>query len=68
MKLICGLWRKSRGNDIVFEGGIFHKMDVLKGSHITQEKIAYSKMRKWLCHSGECWKTLNIGSRHQSKQ
>lgn len=34
------------------------KMELLNGSKITQEKIAYAEMRNWLRHPSECGETL----------
>lgn len=39
--------------------GSIGRMDLLNGSSITQEKIAYAEMRNWLCHPSECGKTLD---------
>ncbi len=39
--------------------GSIGRMDLFKGSHITQEKIAYAEMRNWLCHPSECGETLD---------
>lgn len=39
--------------------GSIERMDLLHGSCITQEKIAYSEMRNWLCHPNECGETLD---------
>ncbi len=38
--------------------GSIERMDLLNGSHITQEKIAFAEMRNWLCHPSECGETL----------
>lgn len=40
--------------------GSIRRMDLFNGSRITQEKIAYSEMRNWLCHPSECGKTLDM--------
>lgn len=40
--------------------GSIGRMDLFNGSRITQEKIAYSEMRTWLCHPSECGKTLDM--------
>ena len=39
--------------------GSIGRMDLLNGSHITQEKIAYAEMRTWLRHPSECGETLD---------
>lgn len=39
--------------------GSIGRLDLLNGSSITQEKIAYAEMRNWLCHPSECGKTLD---------
>ncbi len=39
--------------------GSIERMDLLNGSSITQEKIAYAEMRTWLCHPSECGETLD---------
>ena len=39
--------------------GTTGRIDLLNGSHITQEKIAYTEMRNWLMHPSECGKTLD---------
>ena len=36
------------------------KTDLLNGSQITQEKIAYTEMRNWLRHPNECGETLEL--------
>lgn len=40
--------------------GSIGRMDLFNGSRITQEKIAYSEMRTWLCHPSECGKSLDM--------
>ena len=39
--------------------GSIGRMDLLNGSSITQEKIAYAEMRTWLSHPSECGETLD---------
>lgn len=39
--------------------GSIGRMDLLDGSRITQEKIAYAEMRTWLRHPSECGETLD---------
>lgn len=39
--------------------GSIGRLDLLNGSSVTQEKIAYAEMRNWLCHPSECGKTLD---------
>ena len=39
--------------------GSIGRMDLLNGSSITQEKIAYAEMRTWLRHPSECGETLD---------